>query len=152
MRAISSSASKRLIGWPWPAGVIDTLWVVFALGNLGLMFMYPHWETVPFHAIWASMTLVYGFRVWKVGPTLWLMTAVMLLTAAGIAVDVWVGSEPAAELTEVPLVALMFLAMAWHARRKLAAEHSHRLVSEHNSRLLTDQRRFLQDARETLAV
>jgi len=40
--------------------------------------------------------------------------------------------------------------MAWHARRKLAAEHSHRLVSEHNTRLLTDQRRFLQDAAHQL--
>ena len=138
------------LGWPWPPGVIDTVWTVFALANLDFIFMFPGWETIPFHAIWASMTLVYGFRVWKVGPTLWLMTAVMLLTAAGIAVDVWVGSEPAAELTEVPLVALMFLAMAWHARRKLAAEHSHRLVSEHNARLLTDQRRFLQDAAHQL--
>jgi signal transduction histidine kinase len=138
------------LGWPWPPGVIDTVWTVFALANLDFIFMFPGWETIPFHAIWASMTLVYGFRVWKVGPTLWLMTAVLLLTAAGIAVDVWVGSEPAAELTEDPLLALMFLAMAWHARRKLAAEHSHRLVSEHNARLLTDQRRFLQDAAHQL--
>jgi signal transduction histidine kinase len=130
--------------------VIDTVWVIFALANLDFIFMFPGWETIPFHAIWASMTLVYGFRVWKVGPTLWIMTAVLLLTAAGIAVDVWVGSEPAAELTEDPLLALMFLAMAWHARRKLAAEHSHRLVSEHNSRLLTAQRRFLQDAAHQL--
>jgi signal transduction histidine kinase len=130
--------------------VIDTVWVIFALANLDLIFMFPGWETIPFHAIWASMTLVYGFRVWKVGPTLWIMTAVLLLTAAGIAVDVWVGSEPAAELTEDPLLALMFLAMAWHARRKLAAEHSHRQVSEHNSRLLTAQRRFLQDAAHQL--
>jgi signal transduction histidine kinase len=44
----------------------------------------------------------------------------------------------------------MFLAMAWHARRKLAAERSHRLVSEHNARLLTAQRRFLQDAAHQL--
>jgi signal transduction histidine kinase len=130
--------------------VIDTVWVIFALANLDFIFMFPGWETIPFHAIWASMTLVYGFRVWKVGPTLWIMTAVLLLTAAGIAVDVWVGSEPAAELTEDPLLALMFLAMAWHARRKLAAEHSHRLVSDHNSQLLTAQRRFLQDAAHQL--
>ncbi|HEY6493801.1 MAG TPA: HAMP domain-containing sensor histidine kinase [Trebonia sp.] len=138
------------LGWPWPAGVIDTVWTAFALANLDLIFMFPGWETIPFHAIWASMTLVYGFRVWKVGPTLWIMTGVLLLTAAGIAVDVWVGSEPAAELTEDPLLALMFLAMAWHARRKLAAEHSHRLVSEHNARLLSDQRQFLQDAAHQL--
>jgi signal transduction histidine kinase len=138
------------LGWPWPPGVIDTMWTAFALANLDLIFMFPGWETIPFHAIWASMTLVYGFRVWKTGPTLWIMTAVLLLTAAGIAVDVWVGSEPAAELTEDPLLALMFLAMAWHAHRKLAAERSHRLVSEQNARLLSDQRRFIQDAAHQL--
>jgi signal transduction histidine kinase len=138
------------LGWPWPPGVIDTLWTIFALANLDFIFMFPGWETIPFHAIWASMTLVYGFRVWKVGPTLWISTVVLVLTAAGIAVDVWIGSEPAAELTEDPLLALMFLAMAWHARRKLAAERSHHLVSEHNARLLADQRRFLQDAAHQL--
>jgi signal transduction histidine kinase len=138
------------ISWPWPPGVIDVIWTVFALANLDLIFMFPGWETIPFHAIWASLTLVYGFRTWKVGPTLWIMTGVMVLTAAGIAVDVLVGQEPVAELTEDPLLALMFLAMAWHARRKLAIERSHRLVSEHNTRLLADQRRFLQDAAHQL--
>ena len=44
----------------------------------------------------------------------------------------------------------MFLAMAWHAHRRLAADRSHRLISEHNERLLDDQRRFLQDAAHQL--
>ncbi len=44
----------------------------------------------------------------------------------------------------------MFLAMAWHAHRRLAADRSHRLISEHNARLLADQRRFLQDAAHQL--
>jgi len=138
------------ISWPWPPGVIDLIWTLFALVNLDLIFMFPDWETIPFHAIWASLTLVYGFRTWKVGPTLWIMSGVLVLTAVGITVDVWVGREPIAELTEDPLLALMFLAMAWHARRKLAIERSHRLVSEHNTRLLADQRRFLQDAAHQL--
>jgi len=138
------------LAWPWPSGVIDVIWAVFALANLDLIFMFPGWETIPFHLIWASLTLVYGFRTWKVGPTLWIMSAVLVLTAAGIAVDVWVGREPLAELTEDPLLAMMFLAMAWHAHRKLTIERSHRQVSEHNTRLLADQRRFLQDAAHQL--
>ena len=138
------------IGWPWPPRAIDLIWTLFALVNLDLIFMFPGWETIPFHVIWASLTLVYGFRTWKVGPTLWIMSGVLVLTAVGIAVDVWIGREPIAELTEDPLLALMFLAMAWHARRKLAIERSHRLVSEHNTRLLADQRRFLQDAAHQL--
>jgi two-component system, OmpR family, sensor kinase len=136
--------------WVRKPGVIDTAWTIFALVNLDLIFMYPGWETIPFHLIWASLTLVYGFRAWKLGPTIWVLSAVMLLTAVGIAVDVAVGSEPTAELTEDPLLALMFVAMAWHAHRKLAAERSHRLISEHNARLLDDQRQFLQDAAHQL--
>ena len=147
---MTSKRWLRSIGWPWPAGVIDTLWVIFALANLDLIFMYPRWETVPFHAIWASMTLIYGFRTWKLGPTLWLTAAAMALTAVGITVDVWVGSEPLPELTEDPMLALMFLAMAWHARRKLLAERSLREVSEANVQLIAAQRRFLQDAAHQL--
>ncbi len=114
------------------------------------MFMFPGWETVPFHLIWASLTLVYGFRTWNRGPTLWVASAVLVVTAVGIAFDVPVGSEPATELTEDPLLALTFLAMAWHAHRRLAADQSHRQISEHNARLLEDQRRFLQDAAHQL--
>jgi signal transduction histidine kinase len=138
------------LGWPYPPAVIDTAWTIFALANLDLIFMFPDWETIPFHLIWASLTLVYGFRTWDLGPTLWILSAVMVLTAIGIGIDVAVGCEPAAELTEDPLLALMFLAMAWHARRTLTAERSYRLISEHNGRLLSDQRLFLQDAAHQL--
>jgi len=48
------------------------------------------------------------------------------------------------------MLALMFLAMAWHARRKLAAERSLREVSEDNVQLIASQRRFLQDAAHQL--
>ena len=137
-------------GWPYPPRAIDVGWWIFALLNLDFMFMFPSWETVPFHLIWASLTLVYGFRTWDRRPTLWVASAVLVVTAVGIAFDVAVGSEPATELTEDPLLALMFLAMAWHAHRRLAADRSHQVVSEHNARLLDDQRRFLQDAAHQL--
>jgi signal transduction histidine kinase len=137
-------------GWRYPPRAIDIAWTIFALVNLDFMFMFPCWETVPFHLIWASLTLIYGFRSWNRGPTLWVASAVLAVTAVGIAFDVAVGSEPATQLTEDPLLALMFLAMAWHAHRRLAADRSHRLISEHNERLLADQRRFLQDAAHQL--
>jgi len=60
----------------------------------------------------------------------------MVTTGAAIGVDVVRGAEPAAELTEVPLMAAMFVAMVWHARRKLAAEQQSHPVSEENARLL----------------
>jgi signal transduction histidine kinase len=131
-------------------GVIDAAWMVFGLVNLDLIVMYPGWETIPFHFIWISLTLFYGFRTWKLGPTLWVLGAVMLLTAVGIAIAVRQGKEPPAELVEVPLMAMVFLAMVWHARRRLAAEGSYQLIAAQIARILDDQRQFLQDAAHQL--
>ena len=145
-------AAARLVAfrWPYPAGVLDVAWALFAALNLIAIYWFANWETVPFHFIWISLTVLYGFRTWPAMPTMWILGAVMLTTASGIGLDVWRGSEPPAELTEVPLMAAVFIAMAWHARRRQAADRSHRLVSEQNARLLTTQRQFLQDAAHQL--
>ena len=126
------------------------MWAVFSAINLIAIFAFAGWETIPFHFIWISFTLLYGFRTWAPRPTLVVLGVVMATTAAAIGVDVTRGAEPVAELTEVPLMAAMFLAMVWHARRKLTAEQESRLVSEENARLLATQRRFLQDASHQL--
>jgi len=136
--------------WPFRPALLDAAWAVFSVINLIAIFAFAGWETVPFHLIWISVTLLYGFRTWAPRPTLLVLAVVMVLTAAGIGQDVLRGAEPAAELTEVPLMAAMFLAMVWHARRKLTAEQESRLVSEENARLLATQRRFLQDASHQL--
>jgi signal transduction histidine kinase len=130
--------------------VTDAAWMVFSLANLDLIVMYPGWETIPFHFIWISLTLIYGFRTWKLGPTLWVLGGVMLLTAVGIGAAVRQGQEQPAELVEVPLMAMVFIAMVWHARRRRAAEGSYQLVAGHIARILADQRRFLQDAAHQL--
>jgi signal transduction histidine kinase len=131
-------------------GVTDAAWMLFSLVNLDLIVMYPGWETIPFHFIWISLTLVYGFRTWKLGPTLWVLGGVMLLTAVGIGAAVRQGQERPAELVEVPLMAMVFLAMVWHARRRRAAEGSYQLIAGQIARILADQRQFLQDAAHQL--
>jgi signal transduction histidine kinase len=136
--------------WPYSPRVLEVGWAVFSALNLIAIFWFANWETVPFHFIWISLTLLYGFRAWPAAPTMWVLGAVMLTTATGIGLDVWRGSEPPEELTEVPLMAAVFVAMAWHAHRKQAAERSHRRVSEENVRLLGTQRQFLQDAAHQL--
>ncbi len=138
------------VGWPFRPALLDAAWAAFSALNLCAIFLMPRWETIPFHFVWISFTLLYGFRTWTPRPTLGVLGVVMAATAAGISLDVVRGFEPPAELTEVPLMAAMFLAMVWHARRKLAAEHETRLVSEENAQLLATQRRFLQDASHQL--
>jgi hypothetical protein len=54
--------------WEWPLrrfAWLEVAWGAFALANLVAMWLVPTWETVPFHFIWVSLTLVYGFRVWN---------------------------------------------------------------------------------------
>src|SRR5438552_4964326 len=136
--------------WPKRDGWIDVAWALFSIANLAAMFVFPSWETVPFHFIWVSLTLLYGFRVWHLRPTLAVLGAVMLFTALLISIDIRSGDQPLDELTEVPLMAAMFLAMVWHARRRLAAMEEIERISEKNARLLEREQRFVQDASHEL--
>jgi signal transduction histidine kinase len=136
--------------WPYSPRVLDVGWVAFSAGNLIAIFWFANWETIPFHFIWISLTMLYGFRAWPATATMWVLGAVMVTTATGIGLDMWRGSEPPQELTEVPLMAAVFVAMVWHARRRQAADQAHRLISEQNAGLLATQRQFLQDAAHQL--
>ena len=141
--------------WGWPLKRfrwVEVGWVVFAILNLIAMLVWAGWETVPFHFIWVSLTILYGFRVWRMGPTIGLLTAIILLTGAGLIYDIRRGFQPLDELTEVPLMSAMFFAVVWHARRRLAAMQGLQRVSDHNLRLLESSRQFLQDASHSLAT
>jgi signal transduction histidine kinase len=129
---------------------IDVAWVLFSGLNLAAMLALPDWETVPFHFIWVSLTLLYGFRVWHLRPTMWALGAVVVATATAIGLDVTRNFQPIDEITEVPLMAAMFVAMMWHARRRLATTREIEKVSETNLRLLERERRFVQDASHEL--
>jgi hypothetical protein len=71
-RATARAARARHdFSWPWRVAWVDVAWVLFSLLNLIAILVFSHWETVPFHFIWISLTLLYGFRVWATRPTLW---------------------------------------------------------------------------------
>jgi signal transduction histidine kinase len=129
---------------------IDVAWGLFSLVNLSAILLIPEWETVPFHFIWVSLTLLYGFRVWRTRPTLAVLAVVMATTGLFIGIDTVRGDQPPDELTEVPLMAAMFLAMVWHARRRVAATEEVERISMANARLVERQRRFVQDASHEL--
>jgi signal transduction histidine kinase len=143
--------------WPrWPRSMrlpfawVDVVWAAFSVVNLAAMIFFSHWETVPFHFIWISLTLLYGFRVWALRPTMWVLSVVIVTTFLAIGYDVWRQVQSVDELNEVPLMAAMFWLMVWHSQRRLAADAERALISEENARLLATQRRFLQDASHQL--
>jgi signal transduction histidine kinase len=134
----------------WPFAWVDVAWGAFSVANLVAIVVFSRWETVPFHFIWISLTLLYGFRVWSIRPTMWVLVLVMATTFGAIGWDVYHGSEPVDELNEVPLMAAMFGMMVWHAQRRLTAYRVSARISAENARLLATQRRFLQDASHQL--
>jgi signal transduction histidine kinase len=129
---------------------VELLWGAFALANYAVMIAWPVWETIPFHFVWISLTLVYGFRVWPVRATLLLLVCVMAVTGASIGFDAFRGIELWGELTEVPLMAAMFLAMVWHARRRVDAQHIAEQQANERRSMLARQERFIHDASHEL--
>lgn len=114
--------------------------------NLLAMIMMIDAETIPFHFIWVSFTLVHGFWPWRRRTMLAILSGVCLCTAAVLLKPVTDGQLNVQEMAEVPLMAAMFLAMAWHAeRRQRAIEVAQRLAdSEHEAR--ERERDFVRDA------
>jgi signal transduction histidine kinase len=134
----------------WPFAWVDVAWGVFSIANLVAITVFAEWETVPFHFIWITLTLLYGFRVWSIKPTMWVLAVVMVTTFVAISWDVFHGLQNVDELNEVPLMAAMFGMMVWHAQRRLTAYRVSARISAENARLLATQRRFLQDASHQL--
>jgi signal transduction histidine kinase len=125
-------------------------WGLFAVANLVGMYVWQSWETVPFHFIWVSLTLLYGYRVWRVSPMLGVLSAVVGATGTLIIWDIHRGQQEWGELTEVPLMSAMFLAMVWHARRRQSALRETSQLAEARAALLASQEQFLHDASHEL--
>lgn len=129
---------------------VELAWAAFAAANLVAMVRWQTWETIPFHFIWVSLTLVYGFRVWRAGATLTALAAVCASTGLLILIDVRSGIQEWGELFEVPLMSAMFLAMVWHAQRRQQALRAVERLADERASLLERQERFLHDASHEL--
>ena len=129
---------------------VELLWAAFAIANYAAMIAWPTWETIPFHFVWISLTLLYGFRVWPMRGTLLGLACVMAATGVSIGFDAFRGIQLWGELFEVPLMAAMFLAMVWHARRRVDAQRIAEQRADQGRSLLARQERFIHDASHEL--
>ena len=130
---------------------VEVAWGLFAAANVVVILLLSEWETIPFHFIWVSLTIVYGIRLWRLRTTMSLLLVVMAVTGAALAWSIARGGhENPDELAEVPLMAAMFLAMVWHAERRQAATEEAGRLAESEHRLLMGQREFVRDASHEL--
>src|SRR5579875_440311 len=139
----------RAIGW-LRRNDLEVAWCVSAVGAIVAMLAWPEWEAIPFHAVWISLTLVYGFRQWSASLTFGVLTVLAGTTMAAIIRDVSLGVQSWDEAFEVPLITLMFLVMVWHAHRRRAALAELQGVAEMRRSLLERQEHFLHDASHEL--
>lgn len=139
MRVTGSSLNR------WDVG-----WVAFSAACVWVMVMSPSWETIPFHLIWITITVLYGFRVWSLPVTFAALAAVCLATGASIMSDAFDGLQLWGELFEVPLMSAMFLAMVWHARRRAQAMDTVATLATERANLLAQQERLLHNVSHEL--
>ena len=145
-----------LVRWLESGTRLEAAWVAFAILNLGAMLtiielrFWHGWETVPFHFIYVSFTLLYGFRAWRGRGTLLGITFVTISTGAMTAFGIHEAWEEPAELTEVPLMSLMFVAMVYHVRRRQQAQAVAEALAAARERDLERKSVFLSDASHEL--
>jgi two-component system OmpR family sensor kinase len=113
MWAIDSSSAKRLIGIGW---------LIFTATNMGLMFVLPGREAVPYHLIWVSFVLVYGLARWSRWVTwsafvvITVVTGIALIKYAELKVIRW------EECSEIVLMGLIVAVLIWHVDRQRLAQ------------------------------
>ena len=135
---------------------LELAWLAFAVVNLAAMVWMiaaralDGWETVPFHFIYVSFTLLYGFRAWRLRGTLMGLGFVIVSTGALTLWATVVGWEAVPELTEIPLMALMFAAMVFHVRRRQQATAVAEALAAARAADLERQRLFVSDASHEL--
>jgi signal transduction histidine kinase len=155
---VGGSARLRSPRWAWLSWW-DLAWVAFVGINLAGMQVMTTWSTVPFLVIWVSLAVIYGWRLWPLQPTLLTVGVVTAASTAIIGLQVIDGEQGGDYLIIVPLIAVMFLVMLWHGRRRLAAVEEQvaaleqvQRVSQENERLHEQQRLFLLDASHELGT
>jgi signal transduction histidine kinase len=129
---------------------LELAWAGFVYLNLALMWAWPRWETIPFHLIWLTLTLLYGFTVWPPRTTLAILFGIGCLTGGLILDDAAHGTQVWGELFEVPLMSAMFLAMVWHARRRQEAMRALADEAEQRAILLERHESLLHDVSHEL--
>ncbi len=121
---------------------LDALWLALVLLNLVAIAVWPSWDTVPFHLISTGFAVLYALRLWPADPVLWGLGIVIITTVAGIGLDLLHNNESLEEAAEIPLLAAMFVAVVWHANRRIAADRDRQLGRLDAATVLADAERL----------
>jgi signal transduction histidine kinase len=130
----------------WRRYRVEIGWWIFVLINLAGILIFREWATVPFHFIWISLSLLYGWRVWAMRATSVTLAAIIIVTGFSLGATVISGDQAPDELAEIPLMSAVFAAMVLFVRRSAAAREEISRVYEHNVVLLQHARHLFRHA------
>jgi two-component system OmpR family sensor kinase len=139
-----ATVSSRPEGWVAPA------WAAFATLNIVLMWAFPGLETVPFHLAWISLALAYGLTQWTLSVTFTVCAVLTVATGMPLAQRAHSGVIAIEEISEIPLMALLFLVMVVHVRRRSAALTEAHLAADRERVARDIQKRFVRLASHEL--
>jgi signal transduction histidine kinase len=130
----------------WP----ELLWAGFVAANLVAVVVVPGQVPIPFHLIWISLTLLYGIQAWRLPATLLALATVTVASGIALTFAIAAGRADSDEYSEIPLMALVFLGMVFHVRRRQAAVREVEQLADDRARLLEREQEFLSDASHQL--
>lgn len=152
MASISEIAvgSRRGPALVWREHGVDILWWLFVAINTWAIVVLRAWATVPFHFIWIGVTLMYGWRVWSTKVTALSLLVIVVVTGVTMLDDVLHGYQEPDELTEIPLMATVFVVMVVYVRRRVTAQRETEQIAAHNLALVEQSRTLVQNASHVL--
>ena len=124
-------------------------WLLLWLVCVVAIVMFPAWQVIPFDLIWISLALLFGFRLWPNRRMFALTATAVASSAAAIFDDAVRHLRFGTAMEQIPLLATLFVVMAWQAHRRNVARDRAEIAAE-AQRLLERQRQFLQDASHQL--
>jgi signal transduction histidine kinase len=135
---MSTRAEKRLNG-------VDVAWGLFVLAMSAQMWNDLNNLTWPYHLIWVSLSLLYGFRMWPPRVVIPIIVLIAVETALFFLAAYRQGLTSLDELTEIPLMPLLVAIGAWHAWRRSEAQRRVEELAALETSRLERQREFLRD-------
>ncbi len=122
---------------------LSAAWLVFSLSCATLMYLLPGEETIPYHLIWASFALLYGFYRWSKAVTWGTFWSITAVTGVAIVLHAQAGIIGWEETSEIVLMGILVALLIMHVNRFQ--------LMQDNLNELRDSERAKAEAREVTA-
>ena len=130
--------------------VVDLSFAVLIVGLLAAMVLWQNFETVPYHVAFVSLAVVYGFRAWSVPVTAAALLAISATTGTDPRRALPHGAIDLEELSEIVLMPMILVAMAWHARRRDVMQRQVQAYADAERARWLREQEFLRDCSHAL--